>query len=155
MAKITLFFILVLATLCYADNCFPENWSHAWLRVGNVWYTKLDTPRSWLEQVKKCKELEPGRSTIGSIQSKQEQDTVTKRFPTVWLGGFEIVNTGQWFWWGAGEPKPIQQTYWRGREPNDYNGQESCIVANYVAGKGGWDDNMCQLKRKALCELRC
>ena len=148
---ICLFMALALFDVVHGA-CVPTNWNYPWMKVGDHWFTRLDTARPWHEQMVECGKLEPGRSSIGSIQTPEGLQIISHRFgPNMWIGGFEIAGTGKWYWWNRGQVKMVTNPFWGKSEPDGKAGKAGCL--HLYAGR--FQDGNCLSPIKALCELRC
>ena len=91
----------VFSLAAASPNYTPKNWNYSWTLVGNVWFARLETKRTWPEQMEKCQSLEDGKSSIATIASGVEQREVYYRLArhnTVYIGTFEIGSSGNWYW---------------------------------------------------------
>ena len=149
---LTTFALILTAVIGVQSSCVPTNWNYPWLKVGTAWFTKLDTPRPWYEQMKKCGDIEKGRSSIASIRSSEEVKVMKHRFPgQYWMGGFEIERSGHWLWWNRGRFEEVKKFFWYRSEPDNAGGHSACMHFYH-----GWmADGRCDHLLRALCELRC
>ena len=149
-------FLIFLKIIMIECSCIPTSKQQPWMRIGDVWYTKLDAHLSWFDSMVACQKLEGGRSSLATVRNTSEQNAIQNHFSGYfWLGGFEIESTGLWFWWTLGKPEKIGTVYWNKGEPNNSKGNgEACLVANWGVEKG-WNDGVCTSTLSALCELRC
>ena len=162
--------ILVCLALAFGAShqqptgCFPTNWNHRWVRVNaNLWLTQLDTRRPWHEQAMKCQSIEPGnRTNFARGDTKEVQTVIAHRFDSdVWLGGFEVGNSGAWYWFGRGahlcETQKITGSFWSSvaRPDADKHSNWHCMVNRNYGSIKGWYYASCTNPKKAVCELRC
>ena len=135
------------------EDCTPENWSYPWLRVGDSWFTVLNTRRAWYDQMIECGLLEKGRSSIASIRSRHELEILEHRFQgRYWLGGFEVSKDDKsWYWWNRSKVDEVK-TYYGPNEMNNYSGEHSVCMHFY---KGEVTDARCDYELRAICEVRC
>merc|ERR1711962_156040 len=154
--------ILLIGIIIQSDatqvtsSCSPSNWNVAWSRISDTWYTIIPSPDTWHNMEKKCRSIEPGRTTMGRITNNHEFQHVYNRLLSntnhAWLGGVRVAQI--WFKWYDSIGKKLQDltfTNWGTKQP-DYNGH--CITMDKWNG-GHWWDNDCNQKYSGVCELRC
>ena len=144
-------------------TCYPENFSVPWTRIHNTWYSLTPAVRgSWFEMEEMCRKLEPGRTAIGTIMTKDEQAHVPKVMKSLflsshaWIGGVRIAK--KWFVWYrhiTGSPATIEAIptfYWGDDQPNG-DGNQAVMS---MSPKGKWFDlAVGSYIYPAICELRC
>lgn len=68
----------------------------------------------------------------------------------VWLGATDAASEGTFVWSATGEP--LTYSNWYQGEPNDYGGDEDCVLA--FVGQGSWNDVPCNAGVQAVvCEF--
>jgi len=128
--------------------------SYHWRKFGDVWYTQISS-NTWANQMRRCAALEPGLSSLASVRTEKERVFVKTKFTSnVWLGGFELETTNEWYWWTAGVPERITSTFWYTGQPGNSGSKQACITGNY-SSKKQWDDQYCTSRHYAICEIRC
>merc|ERR1712080_489283 len=106
-------------------TCLPKNWSYSWFRVGNTWFTEVTKKVTWSQAVVECTKIEAGRTSLASIETKEEQDAVFKSDIVDtwhWIAGAKFLPLQKWFWYKHnGEVsllKPISASFWDANEPS-------------------------------------
>ncbi|KAL1261850.1 hypothetical protein QQF64_007115 [Cirrhinus molitorella] len=87
---------------------------------------------------------------LASVHSHGEHDFIkglVKSSKTFWIGGFDAVSEGTWFW---SDGSKMKFTLWSPTEPNNQGGVEHCIETNFRA-KGLWNDQKCTNKLTFVC----
>ena len=142
-------------------GCFPTNWKHRWVRVNaNLWLTQLDTRRPWHEQAIKCLSIEKG-TNFARADSKEVQSVIAHRFDNdVWLAGYEIGNSGAWYWYGrgphlCGTERIISSAWSPSARPDAGKHSTMHCMVNRNVGYKGWYYASCMDSKKAVCELKC
>ena len=104
------------------------------------------------EQLTNCQLLQPGKSTLASIRTVKEQETLVTVFGGGWISG-EKSSSGKWFWRSLNGPVEITQFFWEEGMPS-FSG--SCMgLTSDNTGTSGWEDWMCPTMMTAICEMRC
>ena len=155
MKIVLLLSLLVASTTCHQcdHKCTPDNWSYPWLRVGNSWFTVLNTRRAWYDATWKCSTIEKGRSSIASIRTMRELKILQRRYKgRYWLGGFKMYrDVHSWMWWNRSRVEKIKGFFWY-RKMRNYLGTHSVCMYFYL---GYMNDARCDYGLPAICELRC
>ena len=110
-----------------------------------------------------CRNIEPGKTAIGTVMSDGEQKHIVKTTKAsgysgpFWIGGARVAERF-WFWYRhtTGSPPFLEQipkTYWHSSQPNNYDNKEDVIVIS--ASDGKWRDYPGQNQYPVICELRC
>merc|ERR1711973_36120 len=135
-----------------SPTCTPKNWNYAWFLVGNTWFTNIREKLTWMQALEACKKIEPGRTTLASIETKAEHDAVRKsdisgggRYTGwTWTAGVLVPSLGKWFWYKDNGRKalfkPMHFTAWRKDEPN---GDGTCLNLYEKAWGRLWNDYPC------------
>ena len=144
------------------NGCFPTNWSVAWSRVGNTWFTFMRKEGTWYEMQKQCEKIENGKTTLARPRTSAEHSHLANKMKSegktsVWVGGVRLDGSNTFYWYksngNAVNLEKMTKTFWRKGEPNGRDGHEDCVhmyTSNY-----GWNDTPCTSKYAAHCELRC
>ncbi|XP_031633896.1 uncharacterized protein LOC116347455 [Contarinia nasturtii] len=95
---------------------------------------------------------------LASFSSREEVDQVEKQIRdagfggdggTFWTAGTKLGNDNKFYW--MGHDKEFAFTNWGDKEPNDFNGKESCVeMVEYHNLK--WNDWICDWERYFICE---
>lgn len=156
--------LITMITLCvftfsevYSYSCIPQDWSVSWSKVGTTWYANIQKHATWHRQEEKCRNLEPGRSSLASIRSQAEQDHLKQLLggQVHYIGGVRVAN--DWIFWYRdinGEKKldNMRVTFWRDTDLH----MEDCrwkIIGLYPDGT--WYLGRESWLHSAFCELRC
>merc|ERR1712226_798817 len=85
-------FIPILRGFPYSTSCIPHNWNYPWTKVGNTWFTRSHNSGIWQYVADECSKIEPGRSSIASILTSDEQSNIEIDLPDEhwWIGGVQI-----------------------------------------------------------------
>merc|ERR1719392_4494 len=117
---------------------------------------------TWKQALVECQKIEVGRTTLASIENKNEQESISKSdIPDVygtWTAGVMIPPLQKWFWYkDNGEQVMLKQVtsfFWNSGQPDgDKDGY--CMNIFNVARGRKWNDFSCENKLPALCEIRC
>ena len=113
-----------------------------------------------------CRNIEPGKTSIGTIMTDGEQKHLEKTMKALghnsyfWLGGARVA-TKFWFWYRhtTGSPPFIEQipkTYWYSSQPSNHDKQDVIVI---FASDGKWHAYPGHLSGHpglpVICELRC
>ena len=139
--------------------CLPTNWDYAWSKVGNVWFARTHERGEWYSMAELCQNIEPGRSSIASVRSPEEQAHIVKGLPDEawWLGGIRLGGH-KWYWTSMKKYKimftPLTYKNWHAGEPSTPK-FDHCLHM-HTAGLGRkWNDISCIHRFRAICEIRC
>jgi cysteine-rich repeat protein len=100
----------------------------------------------WVEATRAC-QLHGGHLVIidDVVENSVVAGLLSKRF---WIGLSDAASEGVWSWLdGSG----LSYAEWELGEPNDYDGREDCVEANYGVS-GSWNDLDCNEQRPFICE---
>jgi len=141
------------------DKCTPNNWNFSWFKAGNVWYTETKCRGSWQQMMMQCTEIEPGRSTIATVRTKEERIQISQSSLTStkrWIGGVRIAQS-LWYWFHyTGQDAsiiPIEKFFWAKGGPSSTSTKQVCTKLK--SNKKCWSDDLCHTVSPALCEIRC
>merc|ERR1712189_947 len=141
--------------------CLPTNWSYTWFRSGNTWFTNIKKRVTWAQAVEECKKIEPGRSTLASIETKAEQNDVAQADIDgywTWTAGIMVAQLKKWYWYKDNGKdfsfKPLNKSFWNKGQPS---GDGNCVslCPKEKGAKRMLNDDLCSSLCPALCELRC
>lgn len=151
------------STGCTGVNRIPDEDK---FQVANKSMIFIPYERSWTDALKMCTEM--GMKLV-SIESAEQQRGIEwylhKRiwgarktvldyvYWNLWTSGADVDSDGQFEWKAIN--KPVTFAAWGEGEPNGGSG-ESCIELRYVAPTGErelkWNDSVCWVKKRFICE---
>ncbi|XP_060585356.1 ladderlectin-like [Ruditapes philippinarum] len=120
-------------------------------------YKIIDTKLSWNESKQRCGDI---GGHLAYIKSQEEQLFIEAYIThdirkTLWLGGRNSGNTGEFFW-QDGDPVSDGFTNWRDGHPLTICSSEQCMILFYVNQEWVWQDMPCGpsgVNRYGLCEF--
>lgn len=140
-------------------ECAPTNWNHSWFKAGTTWYTETKCKGSWQQMMMQCTEIEPGRSTIASVRTKEERQQIAQSSLSPqkrWIGGVRIAQS-LWYWFRYkgqhSSIQPIKKFFWGKHQPSASSSSQVCVKIG--ENKKCWIDELCHSVATALCEIRC
>lgn len=74
-------------------------------------------------------------------------------FEQVWIGYNDIFSEGHFV---GTDGRPPRFTHWDIDEPNNYKGQEDCVVMwkSPRGDNGAWNDDQCDIRWPFICEIK-
>lgn len=97
-------------------------------------------------------------SHLAALDTQQTHKYVINTFTTteslqgrgIWVGGKDIYSNNTWQWLDG---TPIDQSFWFGNEPNNYQGiQEDCAMINFNGTRGMLDAHCDWTEPAFLCQ---
>jgi len=67
--------------------------------------------------------------------------------PHYWIDLADLQEEGIWKW--VGQNVVAVYTHWLPNQPNDYGGNQDCVL---IYKSGGWDDSGCNESHHYICE---
>ncbi|XP_042610685.1 ladderlectin-like isoform X4 [Cyprinus carpio] len=133
-------------TLLGSETCESE-----WSAYKGRCFRFFNYQHSWIDAEKQCLGYD---GNLASVHRNEEytfiQDLIkshTQASTEAWLGGYDAVSEGTWLW-SDGSNMNIQ--IWAPNQPDNYNGNENCLVMNYQPSNN-WNDNPCYDKKPFVC----
>uniref|UniRef100_A0A9J7ZY89 C-type lectin domain-containing protein n=2 Tax=Cyprinus carpio TaxID=7962 RepID=A0A9J7ZY89_CYPCA len=128
-----------------------ETCERGWSAYNGRCFRYFNLLYSWVEAEKQCLGYD---GNLASVHRNEEytfiQDLIkshTQASTEAWLGGYDAVSEGTWLW-SDGSNMNIQ--IWAPDQPDNYNGNENCLVMNYQPSSN-WNDNPCYDKWPFVC----
>ncbi|XP_053743844.1 low affinity immunoglobulin epsilon Fc receptor-like [Synchiropus splendidus] len=131
-------------TLNGTDRLCPDDW----LKFESSCYyiPAAAESKTWMRSKKECENLN-GHLVI--INSKQENDFVSKFFPRAWIGLSDTDKEEEWKWVDGTEL--TSDTYWASGEPNNHRSNEDCVELKQNSKE--WNDVPCEQTFPFICEM--
>lgn len=82
------------------------------------------------------------------INTKHEQDFVSRFYDRIWIGLSDLEQEGKWKWVNGADVDG--DGLWQPGEPNDSDRHEDCVELSRRGG--GWNDAPCTMKLSWVCE---
>ncbi|XP_013387112.2 macrophage mannose receptor 1-like [Lingula anatina] len=122
----------------YGDFCYKMEYLHGFRK------------RTWFEAIDHCKMLGGELASFHSeAQLKGAIRTQAGRRDPYWIGLSRPSKDSGYTWV---DRTAVDFVYWAAGEPNDHNGQESCVELDRSSGR--WYDSNCYARRSIICQFR-
>ncbi|KAM8827192.1 uncharacterized protein ACB058_020207 isoform 1-T1 [Synchiropus picturatus] len=131
-------------TLNGTDKACPVEWLQ--FESSCYYISAAQEPKRWLTSKKECENLN-GHLVI--IDSKQENDFVSKFFQHIWIGLSDRDKEGKWKW--VDGTALSGTNYWASGEPNNADSNEDC--AELLRDSKEWNDVPCGQTLSFICEM--
>ncbi|KAM8827191.1 uncharacterized protein ACB058_020206 [Synchiropus picturatus] len=131
-------------TLNGTDKACPVEWLQ--FESSCYYISAAQEPKRWLTSKKECENLN-GHLVI--IDSKQENDFVSKFFQQTWIGLSDRDKEGKWKW--VDGTALSGTNYWASGEPNNADSNEDC--AELLRDSKEWNDVPCGQTLSFICEM--
>ncbi|XP_053743831.1 asialoglycoprotein receptor 1-like [Synchiropus splendidus] len=131
-------------TLNGTDKACPVEWLQ--FESSCYYISAAQEPKRWLTSKKECENLN-GHLVI--IDSKQENDFVSKFFQHIWIGLSDRDKEGKWKW--VDGTALTGTNYWASGEPNNADSNEDC--AELLRDSKEWNDVPCGQTLSFVCEM--
>ncbi|XP_053743830.1 asialoglycoprotein receptor 2-like [Synchiropus splendidus] len=131
-------------TLNGTDKACPVEWLQ--FESSCYYISAAQEPKRWLTSKKECENLN-GHLVI--IDSKQENDFVSKFFQHIWIGLSDRDKEGKWKW--VDGTALTGTNYWASGEPNNADSNEDC--AELLRDSKEWNDVPCGQTLSFICEM--
>ncbi|XP_031417283.1 galactose-specific lectin nattectin-like isoform X1 [Clupea harengus] len=122
--------------------------------LGTRCFKFVSTARSWAESERHCVAMGGNLASVHSIDEYSFiQDMIRKqtyRNLRTWIGGYDAVKEGLWFW---SDGSRFNFITWSPGNPDNYLGKEHCIQMNH-GGSRLWNDSPCQLACPSVCAVQ-
>ncbi|XP_053743895.1 low affinity immunoglobulin epsilon Fc receptor-like [Synchiropus splendidus] len=131
-------------TVNASENVCPISW----IKFQNKCYyiSKKSETKGWIFAKRDC---ERRRGHLVIINSKEENDFVSRFYDQTWIGLSDTEEEGKWKWVNgvdfAGEG------FWMQGEPNGASSKEDC--AEVTQERGEWNDVACSKMLSYVCEM--
>ncbi|XP_034149728.1 C-type lectin domain family 4 member E-like [Esox lucius] len=125
------------------STCFQH-----WIKSGSGCYYIFTDYKTWTDSRQDC--LDRGGDLV-IINSREEQEFITRLGYKVWIGLTDRDVEGTWRWVNG---SPLTTSYWINEEPNDAGGTEDCAEIRMTESEpfGAWNDAPCQIPKRWICE---
>ncbi|KAK9526949.1 hypothetical protein VZT92_015621 [Zoarces viviparus] len=125
-----------------------------WYSFNGRCYKYVSTRMTWADAELYCVSQ---RANLVSIHSLEEQNFVKsliKNFDPAegytWFGLSDIHKEGTWMW---SDGSAVKFVYWSSRQPDNYKGNEDCVITNYP-NELKWNDIPCSHTHPFVCASR-
>ena len=105
----------------------------------------MDDIQTWSFAQDACESKNANLVTINSEAKQIEIDSLIGT--SIWIG-FRLVNDD--FQWVSGAEKNYLN--WDSSEPNNYSGNEKCVVSQNEEWSSAWNDSNCDNELSFICE---
>ena len=113
-------------------------------RISSKCIRIFNSPSTWLSALVTC--VKEG-GILASVQSEEEQDTLTRLSPAgAWIGLSDIQGEGSFSWVDGA---PLNYTKWRRDQPNNAGMTQHCVLSR---PDGEWDDVKCSRALSFACQ---
>ncbi|XP_055060909.2 lectin-like isoform X1 [Misgurnus anguillicaudatus] len=125
-----------------------------WFKVDKYCVKYFSTPLNFTDAEYSCRKIAPGGHLVSVHNAKANEELffiVDSTQLRIWLGGYELFQSGKFFWtdgsfwdydaWTPGEPRHI------------YSNREECVEMNWN-GSGKWNDDSCINKKGYICAFK-
>ncbi|XP_026208859.1 macrophage mannose receptor 1-like [Anabas testudineus] len=112
-------------------------------------YHFIGEKKTWDEAQKYCRENYTDLATVSNMTDMERLRKSTETLTEAWIGlhSYPGKNNRRWYWSLPGLEFSETQTRWDSEEPNDYRGQENCVLMNDQK----WSDYPCNDKHQFIC----
>ncbi|XP_028273999.1 CD209 antigen-like protein E isoform X3 [Parambassis ranga] len=125
------------------DQRFQEGW--VYLRP-SFYYISSDK-KSWEDSRNDCQQR---GADLVIINTKEEQEFVTKFHKLTWIGLSKRGKNAQWSWVDG---TPLTTSYWGDGEPNNLSGKDvECVETRFHEVINSWNDIPCAELNFWICE---
>nr|XP_021518291.1 C-type lectin domain family 4 member D isoform X3 [Meriones unguiculatus] len=143
-----------LLSACFITSCFGGTWTCcpvSWRAFQSNCYLPLNDNQTWHESERNCSGM---GGHLATINTEAEQNFVTqsldRRF-SYFLGLTTENMEDQWQWVDKTPFNP-RMAFWQDGEPSSIM-KENCVVLAYDQDKWAWNDILCHLKERRICQL--
>ncbi|XP_036439388.1 C-type lectin domain family 4 member C-like [Colossoma macropomum] len=129
-----------------------------WIYFSSSIYYMSTEKRSWTESRQDCNSK---GADLVIINSRKEQEFVEmiRRGQEAWIGLSDISKENGWKWVDG---STLTTRFWCSREPNNYEGNEDCVITGYAPQDGRpitdilntWNDFTCSVQFSWICEKK-
>ncbi|KAL6467151.1 hypothetical protein MHYP_G00249550 [Metynnis hypsauchen] len=129
-----------------------------WIYFSSSIYYMSTEKKSWSESRQDCKNK---GADLVIINSREEQEFVEmiRKGREAWIGLSDINKENGWKWVDG---STLNTRFWCSREPNNYEGNEDCVITGYVPQDGRpvidvlntWNDITCSVPVSWICEKK-
>ncbi|KAM9449638.1 hepatic lectin-like [Clarias gariepinus] len=125
-----------------------------WKVFNSKIYISTENESVWEKSREDCKKK---GADLVTINSTEEQEFISKYYgdTEAWIGLTDTYTEGTFKW--VDNSSLTTAFWWKGQEPNDYNGNEDCVITGYRhAGSNltTWADYSCQRSVVGICEIK-
>ncbi|XP_037625012.1 macrophage mannose receptor 1-like isoform X1 [Sebastes umbrosus] len=116
-----------------------------YVRGPNVKFIFINMSMTWTDAQSYCRDRYTDLASVRNMTDNQKVQELVPAGEKVWIGLFR-----EYLKWSDGSNSSFR--YWRQdtREPNNNDGQEACVAANFGLS-GRWEDWPCDDKRAFIC----
>ncbi|CAJ1053674.1 CD209 antigen-like protein E [Xyrichtys novacula] len=124
-----------------------EQNNFGWVHFYSSLYYISPIKTSWQESRKDCLIRD---ADLAIINSREEQNFLRKINRMMWIGLTSEGKQDKWVWVDG---SPLNQSYWKHGEPNNYQGiAEDCVEVNRIDAENSWNDRPCKDLNFWICE---
>ncbi|XP_058240180.1 CD209 antigen-like protein C [Hemibagrus wyckioides] len=139
------------------SNIAEELNKPGWVAFRSSLYYMSTEQKNWFQSRADCRK---SGADLVIIKSREEQDFIEmlRRGNRAWIGLSDQATEGVWKWVdGSALTKTV---FWLNQEPNDYKGNEDCVLTGYDPDDGRpvtdilnkWNDDTCTINAFWICE---
>ncbi|XP_010786464.1 CD209 antigen-like protein E [Notothenia coriiceps] len=126
---------------------FDHFFQQGWVYIRPSFYYISSVRKTWQESRADC--LQRGADLV-IINSKAEQDFITKFNRFTWIGLTDVKTEDTWKWVDG---TPLNKSYWGPGEPNSFEGNvENCVEIRFFDLENSWNDIQCGDQNFWICE---
>ncbi|XP_013127263.1 C-type mannose receptor 2-like isoform X1 [Oreochromis niloticus] len=106
-------------------------------------FVYINNPMTWANAQSYCRVHYTDLASVRNMTENQKIDNLVPGGVRVWIGLFRE----SWKWTDGSN---YSFTYWKTKEPNNMNGTETCVAANFEEN-AKWENWTCDRKKEFVC----
>uniref|UniRef100_A0A3Q1I901 C-type lectin domain-containing protein n=1 Tax=Anabas testudineus TaxID=64144 RepID=A0A3Q1I901_ANATE len=117
-------------------------------------YHFIGENKTWDEAQKYCRENYTDLATVSNMTDMERLRKSTETLTEAWIGlhSYPGKDNRRWYWSLPGLEFNDNQTRWNSGEPNDYRGQENCVLIHELSNQNqNWSDFPCNTNHQFFC----
>uniref|UniRef100_A0A8P4KJ53 C-type lectin domain-containing protein n=1 Tax=Dicentrarchus labrax TaxID=13489 RepID=A0A8P4KJ53_DICLA len=149
MLTVSLLVCAMMAWTTAAGNS-PIACPTGWTGYNDRCFIYIPTEMTWADAEKNCQDRGGNLASVHSFEEHQAIQgmilILTQAYPLTWLGGYDAVQEGAWFW---SDGTRFQFNFWDEGQP-DNRANAHCMLMNFGDQKK-YDDQPCSYTKPFVC----
>ncbi|XP_016522018.1 ladderlectin-like isoform X1 [Poecilia formosa] len=157
MMKLLAVFLLVFSMVALTSGVSQDNLLQGsccpsgWTPINGRCFLYVASEMSWAKAEKNCLSLGANLASIHNVNEyHQVQALITaasRGSGQTWIGASDAEQERTWLW---SDGSPMIYTNWCRGQPDNWKGNQNCVVMNYQDNKC-WDDHTCDVSLPSVC----